>query len=376
MTWSIPIFSWRGTAVRLHVTFLLFLLWIGLADDARGGLPAAFSGVALLVMLFACVVAHEFGHVVVARRFGITTPDITLLPIGGVARLERLPEKPSQELLVALAGPAVNVAIAGVLALVLAFGFGARLSLQGLAAADASHGFLAPLLTINLFLAAFNLLPAFPMDGGRVLRAALAWRMGTARATRVAATVGQVLAIALGVLGLFGHPLLLFVAVFVFLGAASEGHAVQMREASRGATAGDAMVTRFEALSPQSSVDDAVQHLVRNAQHEFPVVDGAGRLRGVLTRNAMIRALRDRGPDTPVLDIMHADIPAVRARAPLSEALRLMRAGGRPAVGVTDADGRLLGLVTPEHLGEFMMVHALSERWPQPQRFGGDPYRG
>lgn len=370
MTWSIPLFSWRGTVVRLHLTFLLFLLWIGLADDARGGLSAGLSGMALLVMLFACVVAHEFGHVLVARRFGINTPHITLLPIGGVARLERMPDEPWQELLVALAGPAVNLVIAAVLVL----GFGVRLSLHGLLAADdGSHGLLGPLLTINLFLAAFNLLPAFPMDGGRVLRAALAWRMGNVRATRVAAIVGQLLALALGAVGLLGHPMLLFVAAFVFFGAATESQAVQVREASRGATAGEAAVTRWSALSPEHSIDDAVQLLLRTAEHEFPVVDATGRLQGVLTRNAAVRALRARGPGAPVSEIMQADIPVMPARAPLGDALRLLHGRNRPAVGVVDADGTLLGLLTPAHLREFMALHALAERWPQPQRFGGHP---
>ena len=313
MSWSFPIGAIRGTVLRVHLTFLLFLLWIGYANYQRGGEPAAVVGVTFILLLFVSVLLHELGHVFAARRYGVQTPDITLLPIGGVARLERLPEKPSEELVVALAGPLVNLVIAAVLLGLLHGVLPARV----LALDAPGPGLLARLATANLFLAAFNLLPAFPMDGGRVLRALLATRMGTARATATAAGVGQAVAFGLGALGLFGNPMLLFIAVFVYLGAASETAAIQMRDAARGTLALDAAVTRFESLTPLSSVEDAVAGLIRTTQHEFPVVDGGGRLRGVLTRNAMIHALRATGPDTPVMEAMTRDIPTVAARAPL-----------------------------------------------------------
>jgi stage IV sporulation protein FB len=212
---------------------------------------------------------------------------------------------------------------------------------------------------VNIFLAVFNLIPAFPMDGGRVLRALLGYRMGYARATQLAASIGQALAFGLGLLGLFGNPMLIFIALFVWLGAGAEAHAAQMREVSRGMLAADAMVTRFESLSPASTVSDAAECLIRTTQHEFPVVDGGGKLRGVLTRDAMVQALRDRGPDAPVLDAMQAGIPLVHHRQPLSEALRVMQEGGTaPAVGVVNGAGRLIGYITPEAVGEMMMLHA------------------
>ncbi len=354
MGWSIPIGTIKGTVVRIHITFLLLLLWIGGAHYTQGGWAAATEGVVFIALLFLCVLLHEFGHVLTARRYGIRTPDITLLPIGGVARLERLPEKPSQELLVALAGPAVNVVIAALLYLAL----GGLPSSASAEPQNAGVGVLERLASANLFLALFNLIPAFPMDGGRVLRAILASRLGYGRGTQLAATVGQAVAFALGLLGLFGNPLLLFIALFVYLGAASESHAVQMREVSRGVIVSDAMITHFESLSPASVLEDAVRCLLQTTQHEFPVVDGSGRLRGVLTRDDMIRALRDRGPETPVLEVMRADIPVIDRRHNLEEALRLMQENRLPAVGVNDNDGRLVGLVTPENVGEMMMVHA------------------
>lgn len=364
MSWSFPIGIVKGTVIRIHITFLLFLLWIGAAHYSQGGWPAATEGVVFMALLFLCVVLHEFGHVFAARRYGVRTPDITLLPIGGVARLERIPEKPAQEIVVALAGPAVNIVIAGLLYLVL----GGFVPAGSVEPQNAGVGVLERLAAVNLFLALFNLIPAFPMDGGRVLRAILASRNGYVRGTQMAASVGQGVAFLLGLLGLFGNPILLFIALFVYLGAASEAHAVQMREVTNGVTVSDAMITRFESLSPSSVIEDAVQCLLRTTQHEFPVVDGTGRLRGVLTREAMIRALRDLGPQAPVLQAMQADIPTIHPGQKLEDALQLMRDGELPAVGVVDGFDRLVGLVTPENVGEMMMVHAARPARPAAAR--------
>ncbi len=367
MAWSIAIGTVRGTVIRLHITFLLFLLWIAAAHYAQGGWDAAAAGVLFIALLFLYVLLHEFGHIFAARRYGVQTPDVVLLPIGGVARLERIPEEPAQELVVALAGPAVNLAIAAVLYLAL----GGLVPRGGLELADPGAGLLARLLSANLFLALFNLIPAFPMDGGRVLRAFLAHRLGYARGTQIAASVGQAAAFAFGLLGLLGgNPLLVFIALFVYLAAASEAHAAQMRQVSRGLIVADAMITRFDGLAPDSRVEDAVQCLIRTTQHEFPVVDGAGRLCGVLTRDEMIRALKDRGPETPVVEVMRADIPLIEHRRNLDEALCVMQERRLPAVGVTDGAGRLVGLVTPENTGEMMMVEAA-----RPERRAGAPWR-
>lgn len=366
MGWSIPVGSVRGTVIRVHITFLLFLLWIGVAHYAQGGAPVAAQGVAFILLLFLCVLLHEFGHVFAARHYGVQTPDITLLPIGGVARLERIPEAPTQELLIALAGPAVNLVIGVGIWLAL----GGLIPVEGYEVQNPSVSLFSRLAWVNFFLVLFNLIPAFPMDGGRVLRALLAYRLGYGRATQIAASIGQGVAFLLGIIGLFGNPVLLFIALFVYLGAAGEAHATQMRQVSRGMIVADAMVTQFESLSPLSRVEDAVQCLLRTTQHEFPVVDGVGRMRGVLTRDAMIRALRERGPDVPVIEVMDRDVPAVGPRQSLDQALRLLQERRLPAVGVTDGDGRLVGLVTAENVGEMMMVQAAHSRYSQrgPQR--------
>lgn len=353
MGWSFNVGSIAGTAIRLHITFLLFLAWIFFGSYASGGAEAAWTSLAFTLLLFACVVAHEFGHIFMARHFGVSTSTVTLLPIGGVAQLERIPEKPWEEFLVAIAGPAVNVVIAVALVLL----FGASLKMSNLAAVDdASVGILDRLAIVNLFLVLFNMIPAFPMDGGRVLRAALAGRLGYVRATEIAASIGQFVAFGLGFLGLFGNPVLIFIAIFVYLAAASEAQLVAVRAMSRGVPVGAAMMTQFATLPPDAPIDHAIETLLRTSQNEFPVVDAAGKPAGVLGRSDLIRALKQFGPDARVADVMTSPVPTVGHRACLDEAFQILQEKAAPAVGVIDADGRLVGLVTSETIGEMLMV--------------------
>src|SRR5512138_3214799 len=226
MSWSLNIGRVAGTVVRVHLTFLLFLAWIFAASYASGGGATAVDSLVFMLALFLCVLLHEFGHIFTARAFGVPTPYVTLLPIGGVARLERIPEEPWEEFLIAIAGPLVNVVIA--LALILIAG--AHVNAANLYAVEnPSTSMTDRLATVNLFLAVFNMIPAFPMDGGRVLRALLATRTGYVRATEIAAFIGQGAAFALGFIGLFSNPMLIFIAIFVYLAAASEAHMVAIR---------------------------------------------------------------------------------------------------------------------------------------------------
>ncbi|MCJ8143993.1 site-2 protease family protein [Ancylobacter sp. A5.8] len=366
MPWSLTVGYVYGTAVRIHVTFLLFLIWIWFAYYQQGGVGAAWEGVAFVALLFACVLLHEFGHIFAARRYGVKTPEVTLWPFGGIARLERIPEKPSEELVVALAGPAVNVVIAAVLLLVL-YAQGAHLGMEHIEEIENPQAsLLAKLAAANLFLVVFNLLPAFPMDGGRVLRAVLAMNMPHAQATQRAASIGQAFAIGLGLLGILGNPMLIIIAVFVYLAASGEAGSVQMKQAAQGVLVQDAMITHFESLGPQSTVGDAAEALIRTTQKEFPVVDGAGHLRGVLTRDAMIRALQASGPGASVLEAMQGDVPTLPLRAPLDAALKKLSETRAPVLGALDGEGRLVGLLSPENVGEMMMLRAA-----QPEaRFG------
>ena len=352
MTWTISIGRVGGTVVRLHWTFLLFLAWTGVAFYAQGGLAAAVGGVTFLLLLFLCVVLHEFGHILAARYFGVRTPDVVLLPIGGMSRMERIPDEPRQELLIAVAGPAVSLVIALALILVLG-GLPSPLELRP---ENAGRSMLAQLAWANLMLLAFNLLPAFPMDGGRVLRALLSSRFGHARGTRIAAAIGQALAIILGLTALLaGHVLLALIALFIYFAAGAEAGLSRMHNATSGLAAADVMITDYQALPADAPVTDAAEALIRTSQREFPVVDGDGRLRGYLTHDGIIKALRHGGPNTTVGEAMRGDIPSISGRQHADEAVRLLEQGV-PVVAVTGTDGRIAGFITWENLIEQQMI--------------------
>jgi len=354
MSWSFSLGKFAGSEVRIHVTFLMLLAFIGIAQFLAGGLEQAVETVALVIAVFACVVAHEFGHALAARRYGIETPDITLLPIGGLARLSRIPENPTEEIVIAIAGPMVNVVIAAILYLIL----GAQFDPMAVAEIENPEpGFLVQLAAVNLFLVIFNLIPAFPMDGGRVLRAALTYGMGRRRATEIASRIGQGLAFVFGFVGLMsGNAILVFIAIFVFLAASGEAGEVSMRAAVRNVTVDRAMVRQFETLGTQATVDEAADALIRTTQREFPVVDGGGRLRGFLDRDGMIRSMKDTGAHTPVIEVMRRDGPTIRCGDSLDKAVKLMQEQMAPEIGVLDGEDRLVGYVSRENLAEFIMI--------------------
>lgn len=355
MRWSIRIGRFAGTEVKIHVTFILMLVLFAVFFYSHGGREAMVQNILLLLLLFLCVLLHEFGHALAARGYGIRTPDITLLPIGGVARLERMPEKPHQELVVALAGPAVNVVIALGLSIALMFGPPVDLSNPDTLVTDLT----IQLLAVNVTLVLFNLLPAFPMDGGRVLRALLAIRLPYARATQIAATVGQGMAFVFGLIGIIAfNPFLLFIAFFVYVGASQEATLANMKQLSTGLPVESAMVTHLDVLREGDTLDRAIQALLSGSQVEFPVLDDTGAVSGILTRQDLIRALRDRGSTAAVSDVMQRDIPSVFAHTPFEEAFRLMQQCACPALPVVGRDGRLVGLITPENIGELMMIHS------------------
>ncbi|MGC9419201.1 MAG: site-2 protease family protein [Rhodovulum sp.] len=360
MTWSFPIGHLFGSELRVHATFFLLLAWIGAAAWIASGPLAALINVIFVLALFACVVAHEFGHALMARRFGIATPDITLLPIGGLARLDRMPEKPGQEIAVALAGPAVNVVIWAILV-----ALGAETDLEKLAALDQGGiaGFWGKLAAVNLFLVLFNMIPAFPMDGGRVFRAALAYGMGRVAATRFAARAGQALAFVFGFLGLtWGSPVLVLIAIFVFVAAGAESADVSLRDMARHMRARDAMITQFEALQPADTLQVASNAVIRTTQHEFPVVDAGGGLRGFLTRNALFAALAEGNRMRAVTEAMTEGIPSVPLAAPLDAALDALQDTGAPAVAVVEPSGRMIGYITRENIGELMVISGREAR--------------
>ncbi len=359
MLWSISVGRFGGTAVKIHITFLLFLVWIVASTWAHGGSRAALDSTLFIVLIFLCVVLHEFGHILAARRYGIQSPEVTLLPIGGVASMPRLPPDPRQELVVALAGPAVNFVIG--LALVVALGSlkpGELIEID-----DPRLSLLGRLAAANIFLAVFNLIPAFPMDGGRVLHALLAMRLGGAQATEVAAKIGQAFAIGLGFLGLFGNPLLIFIAIFVYMAAAGEAQMSAAQQALRGLSVADAMETRFTPISIDASLGQAVDALLATAQHEFPVVDAFRKPAGLLTREDILTAVRKHGGEEPASAFMRAGVEAVRPAAPVESVFERLQDPKAAALYVTDADGAIVGLLTRQALAEVVLIRSARPDW-------------
>lgn len=353
MGWSFSIGSVSGIRIRIHVTFLLLLVLLGASFWQQGGMAAAANGLAYILLLFLCVVLHEFGHILTARRFGAETVDVVLLPIGGVARMKSIPEQPGQELAVALAGPFVNLLIAAVLVYVV----GAERLTGGIAQPGANLAVLPQLALANLFLALFNLIPAFPMDGGRALRALLSYRLGRGAATALATRIGHGLAIGFGIFGfMVGNPLLILVAAFVYFGASLENQDTQVRQMARQRSVDDAMITQFTSLPVGSRIADAVGLLIHSTQHDIPVTDGLGKVIGLLTRNQILRALHDHGGALPVEEAMLSEVPTVSSHADLGEALRLMDERQFPTVVVTDAAGHPVGMVTLENLGQMLLL--------------------
>jgi Zn-dependent protease/CBS domain-containing protein len=360
MRWSFRVARVAGSEIRIHLTFLLLLGWIAVAYAADGGWRAAASGVGFMVLLFASVLLHELGHAAAARRYGIATPDITLLPIGGVARIARIPRQPRQELVIALGGPAVTLAIIITLWVIVALaGMAPRL----IAAPGESLAELAvQLMEANAALLVFNLLPAFPMDGGRVLRALLAMRMDYLRATRIAARVGQAFALLFVVAGLFLSPLLILIALFVFLGAREEAALTEVHALAARLPISAAMMTEFGALPADATLEDAAARLTATGLREFAVVDAAGRVVGALTRPRLVAALAGGVPGSAVREVMTHPVPTIRADAPLDAALERMEETRTPVLAVVDEAGRLVGLITPEMVGEMVMLHTALAR--------------
>lgn len=353
MSWSFRIGRFFGIDVYMHFTFILLLGFIGLSYWMQTReVASALAGIGFFATLFACILLHEFGHALTARKFGVKTKDITLLPIGGLARLERMPDKPMQEFWVALAGPAVNVVIALSLFAYLYFSnqmeaFG-QLSLTG-------GSFIARIASVNVFLVLFNLLPAFPMDGGRVLRSLLATRMEYSDATAIAARIGQFLAIVFAFVGLFLNPMLLFIALFVWIGAGQESEMARMKSALGGIPMQRLMITDFETLAPSDPLSRAVDFIIAGFQQEFPVIDANHSLVGLLTRSDLITALASKGPTVRVKEVMQREFQTAGATETAENVMAKLQQCGSGSLPILEND-RLVGILTAENLSEFLMI--------------------
>jgi Zn-dependent protease len=352
MKWSLHLTDVAGIRIQVHATFLLLLLWIALSYwQLTGSGAAVLSAVLFILALFGCVVLHELGHALTARRFGIGTRSITLLPIGGVASIERTPEDPREEIIIALAGPLVSLAIAGLLWLWLRAS-GTGVPVEQL---DAVEGpFLQRLMLINILLAVFNLVPAFPMDGGRVLRALLSFFLEPLKATQLAAWIGQLMALAFALLGLLFNPFLFLIAIFIWFGATAEAGSAAMKHALHDLVAAQVMLTDFHTLEPEDSLARAVELTLAGSQKDFPVVSG-GRVVGVLAQNDLLAALQREGSEAQVGQAMQREFTEIAPAERMERVFDLVQ--NQPgALLIVSHEGQLAGFINLDNLLELLRI--------------------
>jgi Zn-dependent protease len=355
-----------GIDLKVHWTFFLLLAFFAFAGyRGAGDITGALVATVVILALFVCVLLHEFGHALVAQRLGLEVPDITLLPIGGVARLKSLPEKPWEEVKIAIAGPLVNVVLAPIF-----FTIGLSLGAGPLEPANILRGggsvgqVFSYLGLINVALVVFNMIPAFPMDGGRVLRGLLATRFGPVRATDVAATVGQVFAATFFFIGLFFNLLLALVAVFIFFGAAGEQQMVRQRELMRGLQVSDVMGTRrrTETVTPYHNFGQVLDAVIHGYQEDFPVVDESGNLVGMITRNEIMAGAHSPERFASVRDLMKREFPTISPDADLfADGHRLLQESSLRAIPVV-RDGNLVGMLTMDDVGQAALLRDLRKQ--------------
>ena len=361
MKWSLTIAKVFGIRIRVHFTFLLLLLWVVLGERSEAGWVAAAWSAMFIVATFTCVALHELGHSVVAQRFGVKVSSITLLPIGGVAALRSIPQKPAHEMAITVAGPLVNVVIFAVLYAV-AVGvpfevpyFPGLMLVPGLPTNWAE--LIGVMLLVNKWMIAFNLIPAYPMDGGRMFRASLACWLPYPRATAIAATLGRAISIGFVLYGLF-HPeliLLCVIGVIIFFAAGAEEKTVRVHSALQDVGVGTIMTPVFATVGPDDAASDCMPWLFQRGQDDFPVmVDG--HLVGLLTREAVLEAARQAGGAARAADLMTKDFPCTRPDAPVSAVHDAMLAAGQHTVPVME-DGRLVGLLTLDNISRYFAVH-------------------
>ena len=344
-----------GIEINIHWTFLLLILWT-IYNNLRAGLDTTQVtwSVIFVLSLFVCVTLHELSHALSAKRYGINTKDITLYPIGGVARLEKMPEKPKQELIVALAGPVVNVIIALLLApLIVQSNF--ETSESGNALIIGANNFLPMLGMLNITLAVFNLIPAFPMDGGRVLRALLAMKLGRVKATKIAAGIGKLLAFGFIVMGFYSNPFLIFIGLFVILGANAEEQMVTTPASITALTAKHAMMTNFISLEKEEPISKAIEFLLAGQAKSFLVTD-QGIPYGIIDRNDIIRGIKEYGEDQSIHHIAHKEFIYVHSSTPLIEVFMEFRRNRAPLILVKEND-QLAGIIDTDNIAELIMIH-------------------
>lgn len=353
---SLKLFTVRDIEIRVHITFPLILIWAGLQFGLlSGSLTGAMFGIVAISLLFILVTLHELGHSFVAQHYGVPVKQIILTPLGGIAQLTEIPENPRQELLVAIAGPAVNVVVAilmGVTAVALGISFGNPLAVLSGTAGFTVTALFAYVFIYNIVLALFNLLPGFPMDGGRILRALLAMRLEYVRATNIAANIGRLTAFLMGLWGLFnGSIFLILIAFFIFVGAGQEAAMVRLRSVLRGYQVKQVYSPSAYRLVPDSTVQQARNLALYGKQHSFAVVEGHTMV-GFVTRQDLVSAISTAVPHTPVSRIMRRDIRPVASHDNLFDVQQRMTEEHMEALPVVDG-GLYMGLISRRQIADF-----------------------
>lgn len=358
--WSWKLGELFGISIRVHVTLLVLLVWIVVSYVLSGAnVGKAAVGALLVASVFAIIVLHELGHALVARRFGCRTKEILLLPIGGLASMEHMPERPRHELLVALAGPAVNVVLALVLGVLVGVTGG---SFDPAQAASLSGALASQLLWINVMLAAFNLLPAFPMDGGRVFRAVLAMRLGRDRATRIASTLGKVIAAVFVLVGLTWNPMLALIGVFIWFAASQESASLALHSILAGAHVGDAMIRTLDVVEADEPIEVTADRMLADGHHALAVIEN-GRLAGVVTATELAAELARPSSHRTVAEVMRRDAPVLDPDDPLESTLETLQ---RSDVALVVEGGGLVGLLTLDQIGTYASFHARPKNPSEP----------
>lgn len=356
MKGSLKLGKLSGIQIEVHWTFTLLLIWVAFLEFQRGGTVATIlMNMTFILVLFFCVVLHELGHALTAKRFQVNTKRITLLPIGGVASLERIPEKPQQELLVALAGPAVNVVIAMFLLLFIPMNEYLSMdaeNLESVLSAVSVQNFLFFLFLANAMLVVFNMIPAFPMDGGRVFRALLSFKFGRVKATEVAAGLGQALAVLFFVFGLFLNPFLILIALFIFFGAFGENQMVKQGALLKGHQVREAMLTDITILGTSTSVEEVVAIILKGTEKQFIVMDG-NEILGTLDHKTVLKHAKE--PKRLVVEIMRKEVQEIEASSEVTKALELLAKGGTTFLAVT-SNNQLVGAIDRTNIGEFILL--------------------
>jgi Zn-dependent protease/predicted transcriptional regulator len=353
MGWSLNIGKIFGIRLRIHITFFLLILFIFVSALKENGFINAVLASAFICAVFACVLIHELGHSLVALVFGKRTKSITLLPIGGIAALEELPEKPLQEVAMAIVGPLINLAIAAIIFLII--GGWKGIAEPSLSFATAKNFFI-DLINVNIFLAIFNLLPAFPMDGGRVLRGILALKLNFLKATRIAVIIGQAFAILFIAVGLYYNWWLSLIGLFLFLGAGSEKQYTVLRSYLHNVPVRQAMTTEFMVLSPEAPLSTALQHFHHGLQDDFPVIEN-NRIIGVLTKDSIISGLKQKGPDVSAWEIMDSNFISLGLDTPLDEVYKLLLSSRKNSAVVFDQQ-RIVGLISLDGISKFFLTQS------------------